>query len=970
MDLRRALRSSVAAACIAGLAAPTGLAVPAAAYAQAAPRPVLQVAVAQAEDFSRLEFKLGGRAPAMNVRREGQVLVLRFPRDAEADIARLRIAPPRWLKSAEARRAGGALELVLTLADDADALTGAADGVAYVNLFERPPAAEPALQAAAPAAADPAPARPDPLPAGGTVRMAAATANGQVTFTFPFANPAGAAVFRRGDTVWVVFDAPARIDVSGAPRGLRQFSGVAVQQGADYAAVRITSSASTPVFAEADGPVWKVILGPGAHNRPPLIRIRRTDDGGPAVLSAAVAGAGGVLQVPDPVVGDTLTVVTAIGPAKALPGRRDFVEMAFLPSAHGLGAESYVGDLDVRRRGDLVEFGGPGGLTLSPASAGLDRAEGEGLPSPAGRPALIDQDGWTRTGSGGFLPRYNALLAAALEEASQGRDAPVAARMGLARFLVGHELAHEAIGVLGEAMRLKPDLAADPEFRGLRGIARVMARRYEEAALDFSVPVLADDPSAAMWRSYIAYQRADWPEVRRQFAAGAPAFTQFSPQWRARFARGDAEAALAMGDLQSAESRIELALMERPAPVDELGVRLTQAKLAERQGATRRALKMYQAIARAPQEHLATPALLGVTRIRHAEGQIDAAKAAAELDTLRYRWRGDATELEIIRTLGQLHLAQGRYREALEVLRSAGQRLPRLPEAVQLQADLAAAFRGLFLDGLADGLEPVQALALFFDFKELTPIGAEGDLMVRRLVRRLVDVDLLPQAAELLKYQVENRLDGPARAQIASDLALIYLMDRKPEQALQTINFTRTTALPKPLLAERKLVEARALISLGRYDHALELLGKDEGREARELRAEATWKQKAWPDAAALFEAALGDRWKAEGPLTPEEEGRLLRAGVAYSLAGDEAALSRLAQRYGPFVDGARNPAALRVALTGMGNGEVGVADFGRVTADNEVFAGWVVRMKERFRAAPAAAPAKQAQAAKPAAKG
>ena len=90
-------------------------------------------------------------------------------------------------------------------------------------------------------------------------------------------------------------------------------------------------------------------------------------------------------------------------------------------------------------------------------------------------------------------------------------------------------------------------------------------------------------------------------------------------------------------------------------------------------------------------------------------------------DGLRYRWRGDATELETIRALGQLYLAQGRYREALEALRSAGMRLPDLPEALQLQADLAAAFRGLFLDGLADGLEPVQALALFYDFKELTP---------------------------------------------------------------------------------------------------------------------------------------------------------------------------------------------------------------------------------------------------------
>ena len=40
------------------------------------------------------------------------------------------------------------------------------------------------------------------------------------------------------------------------------------------------------------------------------------------------------------------------------------------------------------------------------------------------------------------------------------------------------------------------------------------------------------------------------------------------------------------------------------------------------------------------------------------------------------------------------------------------------------------------------GEQPIQALALFYDFKDMTPIGAEGDQMVRNLVRRLVDVDL------------------------------------------------------------------------------------------------------------------------------------------------------------------------------------------------------------------------------------
>jgi tetratricopeptide (TPR) repeat protein len=266
-------------------------------------------------------------------------------------------------------------------------------------------------------------------------------------------------------------------------------------------------------------------------------------------------------------------------------------------------------------------------------------------------------------------------------------------------------------------------------------------------------------------------------------------------------------------------------------------------------------------------------------------------------------------------------------------------------------------------------------------------VGSDGDLMVRKLVRRLVDVDLLDQAADLLKYQADYRLDGVARAQVATDLARIYLMDKKPEKAIEAINGSRTTVLPNALNAERRLIESRAWAGVGRYDAALEIIEKDTSQEGQDLRAEITWKQKDWAKSGPLFEKALGLRWKDPTALSADEEGKLLRAGVAYSLAGDDAALTRLSSQYKGFFDAAHNPEALRIALTGVSTNRLSVADFGRVSADNEAFAGWVDKMKVRFKTRPApvgtgkaivppaavaktAAPAKQAQAAAGTAKG
>ena len=968
MTLRQLLRSGVAAISIASVVAPAGAA-PKTSVETATPVRAsgVQVHIGQAATFSRIEFRGAGAS----ARRNGQTVVVSFDRDDDPDIARLRTSPPRWVETAEKRHAGGRLQVIVTLTDDAEVKLGVADGATYVNVFERP-APDPKVEAAKLAAAQPPePPRPNPVPAGGAVRMDTRIVGAQVQLTFPWANPAGAAVFRRGDAIWIVFDASANLDISKVPRGLPQISALQAFRGTDYSAIRIDGMHAVPVFATSQGPVWTIAIGPGDQGPASLVKVARHDATGPAVLKAAVAGVTRIIQLSDPAAGDTLSVVTALGPSKGLPSRREYVQMALLPSAQGLAVESYIDDLAVSHDGDIVTIGRPAGLALSPKWATQDvNHSAAGGPAPAAMPALIDYVNWPKTGSGGYLARYNALVSAAtVESGNKDKAAPTGARMGLARFLVGSELSYEAIGVLNDVARASPGLLDNPEFRGLRGIARVMARRYKEAEADFSSPVLAEDTSSALWRSYISAQLGQWPESRAQFAKGAQAFAQFSPTWKARFARADAQAALAQGDLPSANARIRLALSDKTDVWEELATRLVQARIIELEGHPDRALRIYAAISRVQVESLSSPALLRATQIRLTSNKITPVQAATVFDGLRYRWRGDATELESIRALGQLYLAQGRYREALEALRSAGAKLPDLPEALQLQSDLATAFRGLFLDGLADGLEPVQALALFFDFKELTPIGSDGDLMVRKLVRRLVDVDLLDQAATLLSYQAENRLDGVPRAQVATDLAVIYLMDKKPEKALQAINSSRTTILPTALNAERRLIEARAWAGVGRQDAALEIIERDPSKEAQDLRGEITWKQKDWAKAGPVFERALGDRWKTPTPLSAEEEGKLLRAGVAYSLAGEDAALARLNGQYQGFIDGAHNPEALRIALTGLSGGRLSVADFGRVSADNAAFSGWVDKMKVRFKTRPAPVSTGIAKVAAPAAK-
>jgi hypothetical protein len=170
--------------------------------------------------------------------------------------------------------------------------------------------------------------------------------------------------------------------------------------------------------------------------------------------------------------------------------------------------------------------------------------------------------------------------------------------------------------------------------------------------------------------------------------------------------------------------------------------------------------------------------------------------------------------------------------------------------------------------------------------------------MIRRLTDRLVAVDLLDQAAELLQYQVDHRLQGAARAQVASRLAVIYLMNHKPDRALATLNSTRSGELPTELRNQRMLLEARALADTGRPDVALEVIANIEGREATRLRSDILWGAKRWRESAEQIELMYGDRWQDWRPLNDAERSDILRAAMGYALADDRLGLDRFAGKY------------------------------------------------------------------------
>ena len=254
-------------------------------------------------------------------------------------------------------------------------------------------------------------------------------------------------------------------------------------------------------------------------------------------------------------------------------------------------------------------------------------------------------------------------------------------------------------------------------------------------------------------------------------------------------------------------------------------------------------------------------------------------------------------------------------------------------------------------------MPPIDALGVFYEYRELTPIGRRGDEMIRRLADRLVGVDLLDQAAELLQYQIEKRLEGAARAQVAARLAMVYLTNRKPDRAIAALRSTRINDLSGELRQQRLLLEARAQSDVGRHDLALDIISNIPGREAIRLRSDIYWAQRQWREASEQIELYYGDRWRDFKPLDAAEKGDIIRAVVGYALAEDAIGLTRFREKYVPLMSGEADRLAFDTASKPVAANSADFALIARMAASVDTLDGFIREMKTRFPDATARAP-------------
>lgn len=711
---------------------------------------------------------------------------------------------------------------------------------------------------------------------------------------FPFTQPTPAAAFRRESFVTLVFENPIPFDLRALRLELRDLvRSIQPARVNDLNLIHLELRDSTLVSMVPSGDRWMVVLGPAVLEPPSDFEFGRgTFADGNAFLEVLGDGFATMREITHPHVGDTLYVVPMLGRSQGALARHELVEFDVLPSAHGLVVRPNVDALALEVEPQRVVVSREQGLTLSDVGLSL----GSFGFSAEERPGYFDLRAYAGEGPSAFAGRYEDFQnSIALSEGA----VRIERLMSFARFLLAFNLGQEANGALDIVLSEASALEHDEGFLMVRAAALTLAQRHQEAREIIESHVMDGVVDAGFWGLLASAGLHDWPAVNAAYDEVASLFDSYPASLVAQARLDGVEAALHVRAIDLATERLsQIDPTRLMGSTKEDRLELLQGRVALAKGRAADALGVFDKVRNDNDGPLGAQATLLAIETRIASEEIDLDDGLDQLENLAVAWRGDDTEVRTRRLLGELYVGQGRYADALSALKGVLIAQPDHSEVNDVSDEMQAIFVDLFLNGEADRMAAIDALSLFYDFRELTPIGRRGDELVRRLSERLVSIDLLDQAADLLEHQVENRLTGTAKAQIAADLALIYLMDYRPSEAVAVLQRSRVSQVPPSIERGRRIIEARALSELGRHELALEMLRSLDGTDVDAVRADVLWNAERWVEAGEVIERALADRWNDRIPLDEEEMQQVLRASIAFSFAGDEYALERLRGRF------------------------------------------------------------------------
>ncbi len=329
-------------------------------------------------------------------------------------------------------------------------------------------------------------------------------------------------------------------------------------------------------------------------------------------------------RLSDPEVGDTIVVVTALGPARGFLKSQDFVEFRTLASTHGVVLQPIADDVTTELTGDKIVIGRPSGLALS--SGGILGRRITGY-----RPLVFDSQLWGFDRESEFTDRQMKLINVAASAPESKRSAP---RFELARFYLARDMYAEAKAVLDVMLSDERPTQEDTTGLVMRAVANIMLSRTDEALKDLANPLVGNQHEAQLWRAVAYTKQGKWAEAREAFRGIEAAIGTLPIELQRLVLTEAVRASVEARDFGAAANELnEFETLGVPPDLEPV-IAVLNGRLAEALARNEDALAAYRAAAESTNRPAAAQGRLRETVLRYQLGDLKRAEVVSELEHL------------------------------------------------------------------------------------------------------------------------------------------------------------------------------------------------------------------------------------------------------------------------------------------------------------------------------------------------
>jgi len=727
------------------------------------------------------------------------------------------------------------------------------------------------------------------------------------TLRFPLKERTAMAIFIRVNTLWVVFDKKMEFDLSHFEDMPQTIISKAVEMQHDHATIlRIPISDNIyPEVKQQEGQLdLAVILSAKKPDieAPLELAISTEPPALPNVFVPALE-AGSTIEVTDPDIGDALLITPFYTREQGIMSLRDFVEFSVLPSTQGLAIAKKADNTEVVAVRNGLRISLPKGANLSPHIEGAQPVAKSAAATAVG--TLFPDEMWAlEKNKNPKIAMRNLIQQSVFASTDGGKNL---ARLRMAQLFLREGFVVEALGQLNTIQKANPAYYRSAKLASMRGAANFLLYRFNDAARDFGAAELNNNKEVAYWRDMLADLLGSPGKTNDFLGMNDHYISKYPAVFRQRLAIVAADRAIAAKEYNTALKIFDtLSKDEIIAPIQPYVDFLT-AKISAENGQETEAMEVWKRLAvDDTNKFVKARATFSMVLWQLDNNILTREQAMDQLERLRLGWHGDGLELQVVQLLGDLYFDKHDYVNAMRVWQIGVTGFQNTGPAIEMARKMEDTFIRLFNEGIADKMSPLEALALYYEYRNYTPAGATGTQMIEKLADRLVGVDLLSTAAQLLEQQMRTQMEKAERSRIGAKLADIYLMNNQPKRAMKALQDSVYGDNPILQRVKRNQLTAKAMMMLGRPQEALSVLGQDESAGAEKLRAMIFWNEKDWPKITESVESMFKKREDPSAPLTSEEGEFVLRLALSYVFQGDQQQVQYMRDYFGPLM--ATNP--------------------------------------------------------------